>query len=197
LLASITEIMSRTRDNIFRVQQSCYSLDITVARSKLLALEARWLREESAALRAESAMKRNRQEDTVLATTLRYDGTAATEPDVADRMIAILFHATTALVHRDSVDLTARQIATFLICYLDEEAQTVRGLAVKLKVAKAAISRVLDRLSQFDLVRRKTDPLDRRSILVQRTAKGKVFLRDVKTMLVDGDREFSKRPAVC
>jgi DNA-binding response OmpR family regulator len=192
LLASITEIMSRTRHNILRVQQSCYSLDITVARSKLLALEARWLREESAVLRAESAMKRNRQDHTVLATTLRYEATAATEPDVADRLIGVLFHTTTALVRRDSVDLSARQIATFFICYLDEEAQTVRGLAVKLKVAKAVITRVLDRLSQFDLVRRKTDPLDRRSILVQRTAKGKAFLRDVKRMLVDGDREFTK-----
>jgi DNA-binding response OmpR family regulator/DNA-binding MarR family transcriptional regulator len=211
LIASITEIMRRTRHNIFRVQQSCYSLDVTVAHSKLLALKAAWLREESAALRTqcvtlrteclalrtECVTKRNRQEHTVAATTLRYGGTAATGPDVADRMIGMLFHTTTALIHRDTVDLSARQIATFLICYLDEEAQTVRGLAVKLKVAKAVITRVLDRLSQLDLVRRKTDPLDRRSILVQRTTKGKAFLRDVKTMLVDGDREFSKRPAVC
>ena len=44
----------------------------------------------------------------------------------------------------------------FLTCYLDDEAQTVRGLAAKLNVAKPAITRALDRLSEFDLVRRKT-----------------------------------------
>ena len=39
----------------------------------------------------------------------------------------------------------------------------MRGLAAKLAVSKPAITRALDRLSEFDLVRRKTDPLDRRS----------------------------------
>jgi len=43
----------------------------------------------------------------------------------------------------------------------------------------------LDRLSEFDLVRRKTDPLDRRSVLVQRTAPGMAFLRDLRTVLAD------------
>jgi DNA-binding response OmpR family regulator/DNA-binding MarR family transcriptional regulator len=193
LVASISDILHRTQHNIFRVQQSCYKLDITMARSKLLALEAAWLREESVALRTESATKRNRLEATLTATTLTRPG-AATEPDVADRLIRILFYTTTALVRRDRADLSARQTATFLICYLDEEAQTVRGLAVKLKVARAVITRVLDRLSQFDLVRRKTDPLDRRSILVQRTATGNAFLRDLRTMLLDGDLDFTTHP---
>jgi len=43
----------------------------------------------------------------------------------------------------------------------------------------------LDRLSEFDLVRRKTDPLDRRSVLVQRTATGMAFLREMRTILRD------------
>jgi DNA-binding MarR family transcriptional regulator len=71
-----------------------------------------------------------------------------------------------ALVRRDGPDLTARQIGVFLTFYLEEEAQTVRGLAAKLNVSKPAISRALDRFSELDLVRRKTDPLDRRRILV-------------------------------
>ena len=73
----------------------------------------------------------------------------------------------------------------FLTCYLETEAQTVRGLAAKLGVSKPAITRALDRLSEFDLVRRKTDPLDRRSVLVQRTATGMAFLRELRTILRD------------
>ena len=65
-------------------------------------------------------------------------------------------------VRWDGPDLSARQLGVFLTCYLETEAQTVRGLAAKLGVSKPAITRALDRLSEFDLVRRKTDPLDRR-----------------------------------
>jgi DNA-binding MarR family transcriptional regulator len=52
-------------------------------------------------------------------------------------------------------------------------------------VSKPAITRALDRLSEFDLVRRKTDPLDRRSVLVQRTATGMAFQRELRTILRD------------
>jgi DNA-binding MarR family transcriptional regulator len=76
----------------------------------------------------------------------------------------------------------------FLTCYLETEAQTVRGLAFRLNVSKPAITRALDRLAEFDLIRRKTDPLDRRSVLVQRTATGMAFLRDLRTVLRDASR---------
>jgi DNA-binding MarR family transcriptional regulator len=95
-----------------------------------------------------------------------------------------------SLVRRDGPDLTARQLGVFLTCYLESEAQTVRGLATKLHVAKPAITRALDRLSVFDLVRRKEDPLDRRSVLVQRTATGKAFLRQLRTILRDAAPEM-------
>ena len=79
----------------------------------------------------------------------------------------------------------ARQLGVFMTCYLETEAQTVRGLAAELCVSKPAITRALDRLSEFDLVRRKTDPLDRRSVLVQRTATGMAFLRELRKILSD------------
>ena len=72
---------------------------------------------------------------------------------------------------------SARQLGVFLTCYLDAEAQTVRGLAARLGVSKPAITRRWDRLTEFDLVKRKTDPMDRRSVLVQRTPAGMAFLR--------------------
>ena len=79
-----------------------------------------------------------------------------------------------------------------MTCYLEGEAQTVRGLAAKLNVSKPAITRALDRLSEFDLVRRKTDPLDRRSVLVQRTVFGTAFLRDLKKILADAAKMLRK-----
>ena len=94
------------------------------------------------------------------------------------------FHQTiVALVRRDGRDLTARQLGVLLTSYLDIEAQTVRGLAANLNISKPAITRTLDRLSEFNLIRRKADPLDRRSILVQRTIAGTGFLRDLRKII--------------
>src|SRR6476660_1464944 len=92
-----------------------------------------------------------------------------------EQRVDVLRQTIVALVRRDGPDLTARQLGVFLTCYLEGEAQTVRGLAAKLNVAKPAITRALDRLAEFDLVRRKQDPLDRRSVLVQRTVPGTAF----------------------
>ena len=106
-----------------------------------------------------------------------------------DQQVGVLRATTVALVRRSQPDLSARQLGVFLTCYLETEAQTVRGLAAKLGVSKPAITRALDRLSEFDLVRRKTDPLDRRSVLVQRTAKGAVFMRELHTIVAAAARE--------
>jgi DNA-binding MarR family transcriptional regulator len=63
----------------------------------------------------------------------------------------------------------------------------VRGLAAALNVSKPAITRALDRLGELDLARRKTDPQDRRSVLVQRTVKGATFLREIRAIMVEAD----------
>jgi DNA-binding MarR family transcriptional regulator len=99
--------------------------------------------------------------------------------------VDVLGHTILALVRRDGPDLTARQLCVFLTCYLEDEAQTIRGLASRLSVRKTAISRALDRLSEFDFVRRKHDPLDRRSVLIQRTEVGTEFLRTLTEILAD------------
>jgi DNA-binding MarR family transcriptional regulator len=103
--------------------------------------------------------------------------------DDSDALAGTLRRTIVELVRRDGHDLSARQFGVFLICYLETEAQTVRGLAEALDISKPAISRALDRLAEFDLVKRKTDPQDRRSVLVQRTPAGNSFFREVKTIL--------------
>ncbi len=103
----------------------------------------------------------------------------------ADQMVSILRETVVALVRRDGPDLSARQLGVFLTCYLRDGGHTVRGLAAELNVSKPAITRALDRLGELDLARRKVDPLDRRSILVQRTLKGAAFLRDLRSIMGD------------
>jgi len=113
--------------------------------------------------------------------------------DMIEQRVDILRQTIVALVRRDGPDLSARQLGVFLTCYLEEEAQTVRGLAARLKVSKPAITRALDRLTEFELVRRKTDPTDRRSVLVQRTVAGAALLRDIRKMLTDAGKASSQR----
>jgi DNA-binding MarR family transcriptional regulator len=115
--------------------------------------------------------------------------------DTVEQRVDALRQTIIALVRRDGPDLSARQFGVFLTSYLEDEAQTVRGLAAKLNVSKPAITRALDRLSEFDLVRRKTDPLDRRSVLVQRTMAGAGFLRDLKKILGEADTAAQRAPS--
>ena len=100
-----------------------------------------------------------------------------------DQLVGILRETVVALVRRDGPDLSARQLGVFLTCYLEDGAHTVRGLAAQLNVSKPAITRALDRLGELDLARRKVDPSDRRSVLVQRTLKGAAFLRDMRSIM--------------
>ena len=86
--------------------------------------------------------------------------------------------AVVATVAGDAPDLSARQMAVLLSVYLTAPPHTVRGLAHILKVSKSAISRAVDRLSALELVRRKTDEANRPSVLIQRTVRGSVFLRE-------------------
>ena len=106
----------------------------------------------------------------------------ATVPDAA-QFVEILRGTILGVVRNKATDLTARQLAVFLTCYLDNEPQTVRGLAAKLDVAKPAITRAIDRLEDVGLARRKADPQDRRSVLVAHTAKGNAFLLELKRLM--------------
>ena len=109
--------------------------------------------------------------------------TAPTTTVASEQLIGILRDTTVAMVRRDGPDLSARQLGVFLTCYLNDGGHTVRGLAAGLNVSKPAITRALDRLGELDLARRKEDPADRRSVLVQRTPKGSAFLRELRNML--------------
>ena len=105
------------------------------------------------------------------------------QASTTDHLVATLRDTVVSMVRRDGPDLSARQLGVFLTCYLQEGAHTVRGLASDLNVSKPAITRALDRLGELDLARRKVDPMDRRSILVQRTLKGAAYLRELRSIM--------------
>jgi DNA-binding MarR family transcriptional regulator len=86
-------------------------------------------------------------------------------------------------VRRDGPDLSARQMALMLTVYLTPPPHTVRGLAEALNISKPAVTRALDRLGTLDMIRRKPDEADRRSVNVQRTVKGSVYLSEFSDMI--------------
>lgn len=98
-------------------------------------------------------------------------------------------------VRRDAPDLSARQMAALLTVYMTEPPHTVRGLAATLSVSKPAVTRALDRLGQLGLARRKIDPRDRRSVLVQRTVKGSVYLSELAEIIADAQTEKDRARA--
>ena len=114
----------------------------------------------------------------------------------AEELVKTLRDTVVSLVRGEGPDLSARQLAVFLTCYLDESGHTVRGLASSLNVSKPAITRALDRLGELDLARRKVDPLDRRSVLVQRTPKGAAYLKEIRTVMSEAGPDASRRSRV-
>lgn len=90
-------------------------------------------------------------------------------------------------------DLSARQLAIVLTVYLTPPPHTVRGLAALLRISKPAVTRALDRLGMLGLARRRRDEQDRRSVLVQRTVKGSVFLSDFADTVATASRRLEQQ----
>ena len=86
-------------------------------------------------------------------------------------------------VRRDIPDLSSRQMALLLTVYRTPPPHTVRGLAHSLNISKPAVTRALDRLGEYGLLRREVDEADRRSVLVRRTDTGETFLADFGTLV--------------
>jgi DNA-binding MarR family transcriptional regulator len=106
-----------------------------------------------------------------------------------DALAQVLRTTMLALVRSDEVDLTSRQFGVFLTVYMTAGPHTVRGLAAELNVSKPAITRALDRLGELGLARRKVDPMDRRSVLVQPTQAGEAFLAELRHVMAAAGTE--------
>ncbi|KAA5608036.1 MarR family transcriptional regulator [Rhodovastum atsumiense] len=98
---------------------------------------------------------------------------------VPERLVTL--HGTLlALVRRDGRDLTARQLTAFMTVYLDNQVHTVSSMAELLNISRPGVTRLLDRLAEYDLVERQEDRNDRRRVLIRRTVRGTAFLRELE-----------------
>ena len=100
--------------------------------------------------------------------------------------------AVTEGVRSKGPDLSSRQMAIMLTVYLTPPPHTVRGLAAALKVSKPAVTRALDSLAKLAFLRRKSDPGDKRSVLLERTVKGSVHLTDFADAVVRASRALDE-----
>ncbi len=97
--------------------------------------------------------------------------------------LALWLGAVAESVRADGPDLSARQMAILLTVFMAPGIHTVRGLSAGLRISKPAVSRALDRLSDLGYVRRVKDASDRRSVQVQRTVKGSVYLSEMAQLI--------------
>ena len=100
-----------------------------------------------------------------------------------DQALDIWRGATRDAVRNGRPDLTMRQMAVVLTVYLEPPPHTVRGLAAAFNIAKPAVVRALDRLEELDFARRREDPDDKRNVLIERTVKGAVYLRETGDLI--------------
>ncbi len=101
----------------------------------------------------------------------------------ADMLLGVLQQTFIAIIRSDGRDLSARQFAVFLTCYLQDRDHTVRGFAAELGIPKPSVTLALNRLEELELAKRTPDPRDRRSVLVVRTPRGNALIRNLRSIL--------------
>lgn len=113
-------------------------------------------------------------------------GTMTAEPapsaPMADPRVSVLRDTLLALVRQDGRDLTARQLTAFLLIYTAHATHTVSTLADEMNISRPGVTRVMDRLVQFDLISREEDREDRRRVLARRTSRGATFFRELAAL---------------
>ncbi len=89
-------------------------------------------------------------------------------------------------------DLSYRQVCILMSVCLSPAPLTVRELSARIGISKPAVTRAVTTLSSLSLVRRKRDERDRRSVYIQRTAKGTSYTNLIAGILKEGLRDMVK-----
>ena len=98
-------------------------------------------------------------------------------------------------VRADGPDLNVRQSAILLRVALEPGPHTVRGLAEALTLGKPAVSRALDALGAYGLAVRLPDESDKRSVIVQVTARGRIVLAGLADRVISCEGRAYQRVA--
>ena len=80
-------------------------------------------------------------------------------------------------------DLSQRQWLILCHIYLIDDVHTVKSLSFQFDIAKPAICRALDSLSQMGLIKRVRDAQDKRHVIMQKTLKGIGFLNQFSDIM--------------
>jgi DNA-binding MarR family transcriptional regulator len=107
-----------------------------------------------------------------------------------DRHSEVLKDSLVAIVKTNAFDMTTRQLTIFLICYMNDGPHTVRGVAAALQIPKPTVSRAFDKLEHDNLLVRRRDKQDRRSIVVIRTAKGNRSFQELRASIAQADAKL-------
>jgi DNA-binding MarR family transcriptional regulator len=108
----------------------------------------------------------------------------------APQGLRLLHDLAQAMVRDGEADLSVRQLAVLLTIYLEPPPHTVRALAAKLRVTKPVITRALDSMGKLGLVSRRRDAADRRSVIIQRTVKGALYVEKLGDLVVAKAQEL-------
>jgi DNA-binding MarR family transcriptional regulator len=109
--------------------------------------------------------------------------------------LALLKDVLAETVRADGPDLNVRQSAILLRISLETGPHTVRGLAEALQLGKPAVSRALDALEGLGFATRVPDESDRRSVLVQSTARGLAALAGLGDRVISCERALAQGKA--
>ena len=86
-----------------------------------------------------------------------------------------------------NANLTLRQFAVLESVYQpNHTAPGVRELTHSLNISKPSVTRSLDRLSVLGLIDRRTDPVDRRLVVIRTTKTGSAFVKRLRGLCASG-----------
>ena len=105
------------------------------------------------------------------------------------RALSFWHNVTSEALKKMPLDLSARQTAALLNIYLLPPPRSIKSLADDLLISKPAICRAIDALEKFKLVKRTRDKQDKRNVLINRTAKGSIYLSEFADIILSMSRE--------
>lgn len=80
-------------------------------------------------------------------------------------------------------DLTMRQLVLFLAIYHHGVRGSTKDYAGYMNVAKPVVTRAMDRLEQLQLMKRSFSPIDRRMVVVHKTAIGEAYYQHLLSLM--------------
>lgn len=104
-------------------------------------------------------------------------------PRPPDDAVEMLREVIVTLVRRDVPSLSAHQLGVFLACYLSFGEPSIAGLSETFGLSHTAVSRVVDKLDDRGLTRRREGEI-RPAVFVEQTETGQAMLKDLRAILV-------------